>query len=92
MGVSFHCQVDRPIAPRRSLDDAGVKPEAVVAYSIRRTWRADTHPSIRTTSEQQHPAGPEVERCDPEPERGFPSQVVAKQKFGYKWAKWVTRI
>jgi DMSO/TMAO reductase YedYZ molybdopterin-dependent catalytic subunit len=26
------------------------------------------------------------------PERGFPFQVVAMGKFGYKWAKWVTRI
>ncbi|MHB8095896.1 MAG: molybdopterin-dependent oxidoreductase [Candidatus Aminicenantales bacterium] len=26
------------------------------------------------------------------PERGFPFQVVATGKFGYKWAKWVTRI
>ena len=25
-------------------------------------------------------------------ERGFPFQVVAMSKFGYKWAKWVTRI
>jgi len=25
-------------------------------------------------------------------DRGFPFQVVAKNKFGYKWAKWVTRI
>lgn len=25
-------------------------------------------------------------------ERGFPFQVVAKSKYGYKWAKWVTRI
>jgi DMSO/TMAO reductase YedYZ molybdopterin-dependent catalytic subunit len=24
--------------------------------------------------------------------RGFPFQVVAEGKFGYKWAKWVTRI
>jgi DMSO/TMAO reductase YedYZ molybdopterin-dependent catalytic subunit len=24
--------------------------------------------------------------------RGFPIQVVAMSKFGYKWAKWVTRI
>jgi DMSO/TMAO reductase YedYZ molybdopterin-dependent catalytic subunit len=24
--------------------------------------------------------------------RGFPFQVVAESKFGYKWAKWVTRI
>jgi DMSO/TMAO reductase YedYZ molybdopterin-dependent catalytic subunit len=25
-------------------------------------------------------------------ERGFPFQVVAQSKFGYKWAKWITRI
>jgi DMSO/TMAO reductase YedYZ molybdopterin-dependent catalytic subunit len=25
-------------------------------------------------------------------DRGFPFQVVAKEKYGYKWAKWVTRI
>jgi DMSO/TMAO reductase YedYZ molybdopterin-dependent catalytic subunit len=26
------------------------------------------------------------------PDRGFPFQVVAMSKFGYKWAKWVVRI
>ncbi|MFH1470670.1 MAG: molybdopterin-dependent oxidoreductase [Candidatus Micrarchaeota archaeon] len=26
------------------------------------------------------------------PERGFPFQVVAQDKWGYKWAKWVTKI
>jgi hypothetical protein len=26
------------------------------------------------------------------PERGFPFQVVAETKWGYKWAKWVTEI
>ncbi|MFC2002481.1 molybdopterin-dependent oxidoreductase [Chloroflexota bacterium] len=26
------------------------------------------------------------------PERGFPFQVIAEGKYGYKWAKWVTRI
>jgi DMSO/TMAO reductase YedYZ molybdopterin-dependent catalytic subunit len=26
------------------------------------------------------------------PERGFPFQVVARGKYGYKWAKWVTEI
>ncbi len=25
-------------------------------------------------------------------ERGFPLQVVAESKYGYKWVKWVTRI
>jgi DMSO/TMAO reductase YedYZ molybdopterin-dependent catalytic subunit len=26
------------------------------------------------------------------PERGFPLQLVAKDRYGYKWAKWVTEI
>jgi DMSO/TMAO reductase YedYZ molybdopterin-dependent catalytic subunit len=26
------------------------------------------------------------------PERGFPFQVVAEDRLGYKWAKWVTGI
>lgn len=26
------------------------------------------------------------------PERGFPFQVVAEDKYGYKWAKWITGI
>ncbi|VVB66178.1 Sulfoxide reductase catalytic subunit YedY [Candidatus Gugararchaeum adminiculabundum] len=26
------------------------------------------------------------------PERGYPFMVVAEDKWGYKWAKWVTRI
>ena len=26
------------------------------------------------------------------PERGYPFQVVAEDKWGYKWAKWVTAI
>jgi DMSO/TMAO reductase YedYZ molybdopterin-dependent catalytic subunit len=26
------------------------------------------------------------------PERGFPFQVVAESKWGYKWVKWVTKV
>lgn len=26
------------------------------------------------------------------PERGFPFQLVAKSRYGYKWAKWITKI
>ena len=26
------------------------------------------------------------------PERGFPSQLVAESKWGYKWIKWITEI
>lgn len=26
------------------------------------------------------------------PERGFPFQLVAENKYGYKWIKWITKI
>jgi DMSO/TMAO reductase YedYZ molybdopterin-dependent catalytic subunit len=26
------------------------------------------------------------------PERGFPFELVAESKWGYKWIKWITRI
>jgi DMSO/TMAO reductase YedYZ molybdopterin-dependent catalytic subunit len=26
------------------------------------------------------------------PERGFPFELVAESKWGYKWIKWVTKI
>jgi DMSO/TMAO reductase YedYZ molybdopterin-dependent catalytic subunit len=26
------------------------------------------------------------------PERGFPFQLVAESKYGYKWIKWITTI
>jgi DMSO/TMAO reductase YedYZ molybdopterin-dependent catalytic subunit len=26
------------------------------------------------------------------PQRGFPFQLVAESKYGYKWIKWITRI
>jgi DMSO/TMAO reductase YedYZ molybdopterin-dependent catalytic subunit len=26
------------------------------------------------------------------PERGFPFQLVAESKYGYKWIKWITQI
>ncbi len=26
------------------------------------------------------------------PERGFPLQLAAKSRFGYKWGKWITGI
>jgi len=26
------------------------------------------------------------------PERGFPFQLVAESKYGYKWIKWITEI
>jgi DMSO/TMAO reductase YedYZ molybdopterin-dependent catalytic subunit len=25
-------------------------------------------------------------------DRGFPLQLVAEEKYGYKWAKWITHV
>ncbi len=34
----------------------------------------------------------EVNNVTLPPQRGFPFQLVAEDKWGYKWIKWVTRI
>jgi len=74
-------------------NDAGVKPEAkiVIFYtadvpegysSLDLSYISDNHIIIALKlNDITLPA-----------DRGFPFQVVAKSKYGYKWAKWVTRI
>jgi DMSO/TMAO reductase YedYZ molybdopterin-dependent catalytic subunit len=75
------------------LDDAGVKPEAKVAIfytaddpagytALKLDYLRDNNIIIALKlNDVTLPA-----------ERGFPFQVVAQGKYGYKWAKWVTRI
>ena len=75
------------------LDDAGVNPEAKVAIfctaddpkgytALRLDYLRDNNIIIALKlNDVTLPA-----------ERGFPFQVVAMTKYGYKWAKWVTRI
>ena len=75
------------------LADAGVKPEAVVVIfhtadvptgytSLPLDYIRDNH--IILALKLNDLTLPE--------DRGFPLQLVAKSKYGYKWAKWVTRI
>jgi DMSO/TMAO reductase YedYZ molybdopterin-dependent catalytic subunit len=33
-----------------------------------------------------------INEAELSPERGFPFQLVAESKWGYKWIKWVTEI
>lgn len=74
-------------------NDAGVKPEAKIAI-----FDTTDDPSGFTSLELSYIdsrniiIGLKDNDITLPPDRGFPFQVVAESKFGYKWAKWVTRI
>jgi DMSO/TMAO reductase YedYZ molybdopterin-dependent catalytic subunit len=73
--------------------DAGVKPEAVIAIF----YTADvpegyTSLDLNYINTNNIIIALMLNDITLPPDRGFPFQVVAKSKFGYKWAKWVTRI
>jgi DMSO/TMAO reductase YedYZ molybdopterin-dependent catalytic subunit len=75
-------------------EDAGVKPGAVIAIF----YTADDPDSGYTSLDLQYLRdngillGLKLNDVTLPSDRGFPFQVVAKAKYGYKWAKWVTRI
>ena len=73
--------------------DVGVKPEAVIAI-FHTTDVPDGYTSldIRYINDNNIILGMKDNDITLPPNRGFPFQLVAKSKFGYKWAKWVTRI
>lgn len=73
------------------LDKAGVLPSArtVIFYS------ADgflTSLPLRTIVERQMILAYKMNGVILPAERGYPFQLVAEDKLGYKWAKWVTHI
>ena len=73
--------------------DAGVKPEAIIAIF----YTADvpvgyTSLDLNYINSNNIIIALKLNDITLPPDRGFPFQVVAKSKFGYKWAKWVTRI
>ena len=73
--------------------DAGVKPEAVIAIF----YTADvpegyTSLDLNYIDANNIIVALKLNDITLPPDRGFPFQVVAMSKFGYKWAKWVTRI
>lgn len=75
------------------LDDAGVKPEAIIAiFHTADVDRGYTSLDLKYVRDNNILLALKLNDVTLSPERGFPFQVVAKQKFGYKWAKWVTRI
>jgi DMSO/TMAO reductase YedYZ molybdopterin-dependent catalytic subunit len=73
--------------------DAGVKPEAKIAIFYTTDVPAGYSSLDLSYIEDKHIiiALKDNDIILP-PDRGFPFQVIAMSKFGYKWAKWVTRI
>jgi DMSO/TMAO reductase YedYZ molybdopterin-dependent catalytic subunit len=74
-------------------EDAGVKPEAKIAIF----YTADvpegyTSLNVDYIIENKILLALKLNDITLPEDRGFPFQVVAKSKYGYKWAKWVTRI
>jgi DMSO/TMAO reductase YedYZ molybdopterin-dependent catalytic subunit len=91
-GWNFAAKVSGPEL-NAIFNDARVKPEAVIAIfhtvdvpegytSLELSYLRENHIMLAfKLNDITLPA-----------ERGFPFQMVAENKFGYKWAKWVTQI
>ncbi len=74
-------------------NDAGVQPEAVtVIFYTADTDEGYTSLDLEYILDNDIIIALKDNDITLSPERGFPFQVVAMSKFGYKWAKWVTRI
>jgi DMSO/TMAO reductase YedYZ molybdopterin-dependent catalytic subunit len=72
--------------------DAGVKPEATVAIFHTAEDLDYTSLDLIYIRDRNIIVGMKLNDVTLPPDRGFPFQVVAESKYGYKWAKWVTRI
>ena len=76
------------------LDDAGVKPEAkiLIFYTADDPSAGFTSLDLSYIRDNDIIIALRLNDITMPADRGFPFQVVAEGKFGYKWAKWVTRI
>ena len=73
--------------------DAGVKPEAkIVIFHTTDVPEGYSSLDLNYILENNIIIALKDNDITLSPDRGFPFQVVAMSKFGYKWAKWVTRI
>jgi DMSO/TMAO reductase YedYZ molybdopterin-dependent catalytic subunit len=91
-GWSFTAKWTGP-SLRAILDDAGVKPQAVIAiFHTADVESGYTSLELGYIRDNNILLALKLNDITLPPDRGFPFQVVAKDKFGYKWAKWVTRI
>jgi DMSO/TMAO reductase YedYZ molybdopterin-dependent catalytic subunit len=73
--------------------DAQVKPEAVIAiFCTADVPTGYTSLDLNYIRDNNIILALKLNDITLPPDRGFPFQVVAKSKYGYKWATWVTRI
>jgi DMSO/TMAO reductase YedYZ molybdopterin-dependent catalytic subunit len=75
------------------LDDAGVKPEAkILIFYTADSKSGYTSLDLSYIRDKDIIIALRLNDITLPQDRGFPFQVVAEGKLGYKWAKWVTRI
>lgn len=75
------------------LDDAGVKPGAkIVIFHTADVPTGYSSLDLSYVRDNDIILALKLNDITLPADRGFPFQVVAKSKYGYKWAKWVTRI
>jgi len=75
------------------LNDAKVKPEAkIIIFQTSDVPAGYTSLDLNYIRDNNILLALKINDITLPPERGFPFQVVAKSKFGYKWAKWVTGL
>lgn len=73
-------------------NDAGIKPEAKIAIFHTADATGYTSLDLSYIHASNTIIALKLNDVTLSLERGFPFQVVAEGKYGYKWAKWVIRI
>ena len=73
------------------LDDAGVRPDATTVIFYAADGYSTSLP-LDYVREQNLIMAYQMNGVTLPPERGFPFQLVAEDRWGYKWIKWITRI
>jgi len=73
------------------LDDAGVQPGATTVIFYAADGYSTSLP-LDYIREQNIIMAYQMNGVTIPPERGFPFQLVAEDRWGYKWIKWITRI
>jgi DMSO/TMAO reductase YedYZ molybdopterin-dependent catalytic subunit len=75
------------------LNDAKVKPESsILIFHTSDVNAGYSSLDLSYIQEKNIMMGLKLNDITLPAERGFPFQIVAESKFGYKWSKWITRI
>ena len=91
-GWSFTAKWTGP-AMSAILNDAGVKQEAkILIFYTSDSTEGYTSMDLGYIYDRDIIMALKINDVTLPPDRGFPLQLVAMQKWGYKWVKWVTRI